>query len=233
MRRRERSPARLHRRGRRELQNSRIRLFLRRKRIQVAIRAAIAQLTSHDLCGCRCAVHAAWMTPCALSIAGSDPSGGAGIQADLKTFHTHRVFGMAVVSLLTVQNTRGVRRVERVAPELVAEQICALLDDVAPAAIKTGAIGGAAQVEAVAAVLAQQPGIPLVVDPVCVSKTGAELLDESGRAALMRLLLPRAALITPQLGRSAALTRPLARIACRDRRGCAGILGPRSSRRPD
>ena len=139
------------------------------------------------------------MTPIALSIAGSDPSGGAGIQADLKTFHAHHVFGTAVLSLLTVQNTRGVRRVELVTPELVAEQIRALFDDVPPHAIKTGAIGGAEQVEAVASVLADYPAVPLVVDPVCVSKTRAELLDRAGRDALVRLLMPRATLITPNL----------------------------------
>lgn len=139
------------------------------------------------------------MTPVALSIAGSDPSGGAGIQADLKTFHAHRVFGMAAISLLTVQNTRGVQRVQLVSAELLGQQIAALLDDAPPHAIKTGALGAAAQVRAVAGVLAARPDIPLVIDPVCLSKTGAVLLDAEGREVLLRELLPRAVLITPNL----------------------------------
>jgi hydroxymethylpyrimidine/phosphomethylpyrimidine kinase len=149
-------------------------------------------------------VHAWRVSSIALSIAGSDPSGGAGIQADLKTFHAHGVFGMAAVSLLTVQNTHGVRRVQPIAPELLSEQIVALFEDVAPHAIKTGALGGAAQVEAVAAALAGR-GVPLVVDPVCVSKTGAALLDEAGRAALLAKLCPIATVITPNLAEAELL----------------------------
>ena len=140
----------------------------------------------------------------ALSVAGSDPSGGAGIQADLKTFHAHGVFGMAAVSLLTVQNTHGVRRVQPIAPDLLAEQIVALFEDAAPHAIKTGALGGAAQVEAVAGALRGR-ALPLVVDPVCVSKTGAALLDEAGRAALLARLCPLATLLTPNLDEASLL----------------------------
>lgn len=145
------------------------------------------------------------MTAIALSIAGSDPSGGAGIQADLKTFHSHRVFGMAALSLLTVQNTWGVRRVELVSPDLLAEQIAAVLEDEPPGAIKTGALGGVDQVRAVAAAFAARPELPLVIDPVCLSKTQAQLLDAAGRAALLELLLPRAVLITPNLAEAALL----------------------------
>jgi hydroxymethylpyrimidine/phosphomethylpyrimidine kinase len=143
------------------------------------------------------------MLPSALTIAGSDPSGGAGLQADLKTFHTHRVYGMAVPSLLTVQNTYGVRRVELVSPGLIAEQIAALLEDAPPQAIKTGALGAAAQVSAVAGALAARPELPLVIDPVCVSKTGAALLDAAGRRELQLRLLPLAALFTPNLDEAA------------------------------
>jgi len=144
----------------------------------------------------------------ALSIAGSDPSGGAGLQADLKTFHAHHVFGMGVVSLLTVQNTLGVQRVAPVPPELVAEQLRALFADAPPQAIKTGALGTAAQIDAVAEVLSEDPArieIPLVIDPVCVSKTGAVLLDADGRRQLLSRLVPRAALITPNLDEAALL----------------------------
>src|SRR5260370_36875953 len=94
------------------------------------------------------------MRPVALTIAGSDPSGGAGIQADLKTFHQFGVYGEAVLTLLTVQNTTGVDRVDCLAPEFVLQQLHAVLDDIPPAAAKTGALGNAVVVEAVAAAAA-------------------------------------------------------------------------------
>lgn len=150
------------------------------------------------------------MTAVALSIAGSDPSGGAGIQADLKTFHQHGVYGCAVVTLLTVQNTRGVTRVEVLDAALVAEQLGAVLDDIPPGAVKTGALGSAAIVEAIAARLATS-SVPLVVDPVLAPTRGGALLDEPGRRALVAHLLPRATLVTPNLAEAAALSgRPVA-----------------------
>lgn len=142
------------------------------------------------------------MTPVALTIAGSDPSGGAGIQADLKTFHQHRVYGEAVITLLTVQNTRGVTRVESIDPSLVADQIAAVLSDIPPQAAKTGALGNAGVVEAVASSIG---AIALVVDPVMISKHGAALIDDDAVAALKNLLLPRALLVTPNLHEAAAL----------------------------
>lgn len=138
----------------------------------------------------------------ALTIAGSDPSGGAGLQADLKTFHQHGVYGMAVVSLLTVQNTRRVSRVEGVDPGLVREQLEAVLEDVPPRAVKTGALGSAAVIEVVAAA---QLGAPLVVDPVMVSKHGHALLEAAARTALQTKLLPRATLVTPNAEEAALL----------------------------
>lgn len=141
----------------------------------------------------------------ALSIAGSDPSGGAGIQADLKTFHQFGVYGEAVIALLTVQNTRTVSRVEILDPSLVEEQLLAVLDDIAPNAVKTGALGNAAVVRRVAE-LAPRFGCPLVVDPVMISKHGAPLIAEEARSALWGELLPRATLITPNLYEAAALT---------------------------
>src|SRR5215470_17818207 len=110
----------------------------------------------------------------ALSIAGSDPSGGAGIQADLKTFHQFGVYGEAVITLLTVQNTVRVSRVEVMPAALVTEQIAAVLDDIPPLAAKTGALGSAAVVSAVADA-AQSFDFPLVVDPVMFSKHGDAL----------------------------------------------------------
>src|SRR5580704_16498886 len=102
--------------------------------------------------------------PVALTIAGSDPSGGAGVQADLKTFHQFGVYGEAVITLITVQNTRGVQRVECLAPDLVADQIRAVITDIPPAAAKIGALGNRAIIEAVAN-QARQFTFPLVVDP--------------------------------------------------------------------
>src|SRR5579863_4817019 len=123
------------------------------------------------------------MSPVALTIAGSDPSGGAGIQADLKTFHQFRVYGEAVVTLVTVQNSMRVARVEVMPPSLVAEQIAAVLEDIPPAAAKTGALGSSDVVRAVAEAAARF-AFPLVVDPVMISKHGLPLLSEEAMAAL-------------------------------------------------
>ena len=138
------------------------------------------------------------MPPAALTIAGSDPSGGAGIQADLKTFHQFGVYGEAVVTLLTVQNTTRVSRVEVMPPGLVEEQIAAVLEDIPPAAAKTGALGSAEMVCAVARAAAQFD-FPLVVDPVTISKHGQPLIAEDAVRVLRDQLIPRAALLTPNV----------------------------------
>lgn len=143
--------------------------------------------------------------PVALTIAGSDPSGGAGIQADLKTFHQHGVYGCAVISLLTVQNTLGVQRVELVSPELVGAQIDAVLSDLTPDAIKTGALGSSAIIERVAASL-RASSAPLVIDPVGMSKNRHALTDATARDVLLRQLLPLSTLITPNLDEAAWLS---------------------------
>lgn len=140
----------------------------------------------------------------ALTIAGSDPSGGAGLQADLKTFHQLGVYGTSVVTLLTVQNTVSVRAVEAVKPELVVAQLDAVLEDIPPAAAKTGALGNEAIVRAVARRLAGT-SFPLVVDPVMVSKHGPPLMTESARSTVVELLLPRAFLVTPNLDEATVL----------------------------
>lgn len=145
------------------------------------------------------------MLPIALTIAGSDPSGGAGIQADLKAFHQFGVYGEAVVTLITVQNTRSVSRVQVLDPELIRDQIEAVLSDVPPAAAKTGALGSPAVVEAVAARMASFD-CPLVVDPVMISKHGLALIAEEARAALIAKLLPAAFLVTPNLFEAESLT---------------------------
>jgi len=143
--------------------------------------------------------------PVALSIAGSDPSGGAGIQADLKTFHQFRVYGEAVITLVTVQNTLRVDRVECLPPDLIEQQIRAVLEDIPPTAAKTGALGNVRIVEVVAA-LAASFEFPLVVDPVMLSTHGAPLLDEAARKILVERLFPCAALLTPNLIEAEALT---------------------------
>ncbi|WP_116132348.1 bifunctional hydroxymethylpyrimidine kinase/phosphomethylpyrimidine kinase [Tropicimonas sp. IMCC34043] len=140
----------------------------------------------------------------ALSIAGSDPSGGAGIQADLKTFSALGVYGMAALTALTAQNTRGVSGVHRVPPAFVSDQIAMVLDDIRVDAVKIGMIASAEIAAAVAAALAGYDG-PVVLDPVMVAKGGHPLLPEDAVAELRARLLPRATLLTPNLPEAAAL----------------------------
>ena len=145
------------------------------------------------------------MLPVALSIAGSDPSGGAGIQADLKTFHQFGVYGEAVITLLTVQNTLKTERVEVMPPELVFEQIRIVLDDIPPGAMKTGSLGSAEVVEAVARALHGNQ-VPLVIDPVLVDKHGVSLASDGAWEVLRKTLLPHAVLITPNVPEAQAFT---------------------------
>lgn len=169
------------------------------------------------------------MKPVALTIAGVDPSGGAGIAADIRTFHQFGVYAEAVVTLITVQNTLGVSRVECLPAELVVEQARAVLEDIPPTAAKTGALGNRAIVEAVAE-LAAGFEFPLVVDPVLLSKHGAPLLEEDARRALVGSLLPRAALVTPNLQEAAALAGFAVRNPADMRQAAQAIarLGPRA-----
>ena len=145
------------------------------------------------------------MIPVALTIAGSDPSGGAGIQADLKTFHQFGVYGEAVITLLTVQNTVRVERVDCVPAELVVAQLRAVLEDIPPQAAKTGALGNREIVEAMAEAAASF-AFPLVVDPVMISKHGQPLISPDAVAAVRERLLPRASLICPNLAEAEELT---------------------------
>jgi hydroxymethylpyrimidine/phosphomethylpyrimidine kinase len=144
--------------------------------------------------------------PVALTIAGSDPSGGAGIQADLKTFHQFGVYGEAVVTLITVQNTVEVTRVECLAADLVAQQIRAVVSDIPPMAAKTGALGNWEIIEVVAAA-ASKFDFPMVVDPVILTKHHAALLSADAIEALKTLLFPRTFLLTPNLEEAGMLTR--------------------------
>jgi hydroxymethylpyrimidine/phosphomethylpyrimidine kinase len=143
--------------------------------------------------------------PVALTIAGSDPSGGAGIQADLKTFSALEVYGATVVTALTIQDTTGVHAVHPVAPEVVAAQLAAVLSDLPVAATKTGALVDAEVIAAVAGELRSHDAGPLVVDPVLASTSGAALLQAEALEALRRELLPLAAVLTPNLPEAAQL----------------------------
>jgi hydroxymethylpyrimidine/phosphomethylpyrimidine kinase len=142
----------------------------------------------------------------ALTIAGSDPSGGAGIQADLKTFSALNVYGMAVIAALTAQNTTGVSGVMAVPAEFIAAQLDAVLSDVPPRAVKTGMLGSAAAVETVARKLREYDVQHLVVDPVMVSSSGTLLLERPAIETLKRELLPLAELVTPNLAEASELS---------------------------
>jgi hydroxymethylpyrimidine/phosphomethylpyrimidine kinase len=139
-----------------------------------------------------------------LTVAGLDPSGGAGITADVLRFAREGVHPLAVVSALTTQDTRGVRRVDPVEPRLVRRQIRTLADDLPVGAAKTGLLPSAAHVDAVADAL--PPGVALVVDPVLASSGGYRFLDARGVRRLKSRLLPRATLVTPNLGEAEELT---------------------------
>ena len=143
-------------------------------------------------------------TPTVLSIAGSDPSGGAGIQADLKTFAVIGVYGGAVISSLTVQNTLGVRKVIPLAPELVREQICEVLADLAVSHIKIGMVGSTATARAISDALREFEG-EVIYDPVMRSTSGKSLVEEDGAAVLAEFLVARATVITPNIPELALL----------------------------
>jgi hydroxymethylpyrimidine/phosphomethylpyrimidine kinase len=144
-------------------------------------------------------------SPKALTIAGSDSGGGAGIQADLKTFGALGCFGMSAITAVTVQNTEGVSDYEEVSPRLVAGQIRAVASDIGVDAAKTGMLASAPIVEAVADAVRETGITPLVVDPVFVSKHGHRLLREDAVEALRSRLLPLAAIVTPNLPEAAGL----------------------------
>lgn len=171
------------------------------------------------------------MIPNVLSIAGSDPSGGAGIQADLKTFAAHRAYGCAVLTGLTAQNTRGVSAVHEVPAAFVREQLRVLFEDVQIHALKTGMLGSEALIEAVVLGLRDAPTERVVVDPVMVAKSGHHLLPREAVDALRRELLPRAWLLTPNLPEAAVLLdRPEPRSLDEMRAAARALLalGPRA-----
>jgi len=150
-------------------------------------------------------------TPVALTIAGSDSSGGAGIQADLKTFAALSVYGASAITALTAQNTRGVSAIHPVPPDFVTAQLEAVFADLAVGAVKTGMLGGRATIEAIAAAFKRFAPPFVVVDPVMVATSGDRLLPADAVDALRTRLIPLAAILTPNLPEAAVLlSEPLA-----------------------
>ncbi len=168
----------------------------------------------------------------ALSIAGSDSGGGAGIQADLLTFAAHGVHGATAITAITAQNTVAVTRWQALEPAMVRAQIEAVADDMDVSALKTGMLANRAIIEEVARVIAERGLKNLVVDPVMVAKSGDRLLDAEAEAAYVERLFPLAVLITPNLPEAAALlSRPIQSVndmkeAARElqRLGCRAVL---------
>jgi hydroxymethylpyrimidine/phosphomethylpyrimidine kinase len=145
-------------------------------------------------------------TATALTIAGSDSGGGAGIQADLKTFAAHGVYGVCAITAVTAQNTLGVTMVDTMTPAMVTAQIDAVVTDLRPRATKIGMLANVAIVEAVAEALVRH-GLPnVVLDTVMVAKSQARLLDDDAITAIVRRLLPLAAIVTPNVPEAEALT---------------------------
>jgi hydroxymethylpyrimidine/phosphomethylpyrimidine kinase len=168
--------------------------------------------------------------PVVLSIAGSDSGGGAGIQADLKAFAAAGVHGATAITAITVQNTVAVSAVETVAPEIISAQIRVVAEDLGVDAVKIGMLGDIATIEAVAEALDALPGDPPVVhDPVMVAESGARLLPDDALTALVRLILPRATVVTPNLQEARVLAGPGAEGADGEKLARAvQALGPRA-----
>ena len=144
----------------------------------------------------------------ALSIAGSDSSGGAGIQADLKTFQAHGVFGTTAITAVTVQNTCTVSAIQEITPDIVEGQILCLFDDLTIDAVKIGMVASIPLIECIAGALGQvNPRPPIVLDPVMISKSGYALLEPNARQALVEYLFPLAEVVTPNLHEAEALVQ--------------------------
>lgn len=142
-----------------------------------------------------------------LTIAGSDCSGGAGIQADLKTIMAHKLYGMSAITALTAQNTTGVTAIFDASPDFVAAQLDAIFTDIYPDAVKIGMVSNASIVEIIAKKLKEYKAVNIVVDPVMVSTSGSHLLNEDAITNLTTLLLPLADLITPNLQEAEVLVK--------------------------
>ena len=169
----------------------------------------------------------------ALTIAGSDSSGGAGIQADIKTMTANGVYAMSAITALTAQNTTGVTAIMEVTPDFLAEQLDCIFTDIFPDAVKTGMVSSAALIDVIAQKLTQYGAKNLVVDPVMVATSGSRLISEDAVGTLTTRLLPLAAVITPNIpeaeiltGRSIRTEEDMVEAAKRicDTCGCAAVL---------
>jgi hydroxymethylpyrimidine/phosphomethylpyrimidine kinase len=164
--------------------------------------------------------------PTVLSIAGSDSGGGAGIQADLKAFARCGVHGMTAITALTAQNTVAVEAVEAVSPEMIVAQVNAVARDIGVDAVKVGMLGTVETVDAVVEAIGLLGGAPVVVDPVMVSESGAVLLEDDARAALVDRLLPLATVATPNLPEARALSGAGDSASQEELAGAVRALGP-------
>lgn len=143
----------------------------------------------------------------ALTIAGSDSSGGAGIQADLKTFQAHGVFGMSAITAVTVQNTQKVFDVREIEPQIVYDQIMRVFEDIAVDVVKIGMVAGVTLIESIARALAAVKRPPVVLDPVMISKSGYALLQPDAQDTLVRQLFPLADIVTPNIYEAELLSK--------------------------
>jgi len=141
-----------------------------------------------------------------LTVAGSDSGGGAGIQADLKTFSAHGVFGMSAITAVTAQNTLGVSAVQDISADIIAKQIDAVFEDMGADAVKIGMVSQTASIEAIAKQLSKHQARNIVLDPVMISKSGFDLLQPEAKEALIKHLLPIATIITPNIHEAQAIT---------------------------
>jgi hydroxymethylpyrimidine/phosphomethylpyrimidine kinase len=142
----------------------------------------------------------------ALTIAGTDPSGGAGVMADLKSFHACGVYGMAAITSIVAQNTKGVQHIHNLDPQWLAEQLDSVYDDELPHALKTGMIASKEMMELIQSYIAQHPEIPYVIDPVMLAKSGDSLMDDEGKNNLKSILLPLATVATPNIPEAEEIT---------------------------
>jgi hydroxymethylpyrimidine/phosphomethylpyrimidine kinase len=166
--------------------------------------------------------------PRALSIAGSDSGGGAGIQADLKAFARCGVHGMTAITAVTVQNTTEVRAVYPLPPHAIVEQVAAVVEDIGVDAVKIGMLGNAETIVAVAEALELVGDAPVVLDPVMVAESGAPLLEESARVALREVLVPRVTVVTPNLPEASVLAEVDEAAGPEELARAVHALGPRN-----
>jgi hydroxymethylpyrimidine/phosphomethylpyrimidine kinase len=143
----------------------------------------------------------------ALTIAGSDSSGGAGIQADLKTFQAHGVFGMSAITAVTVQNTQKVYSIQEMPPQIVHDQITCLFEDIDIHAVKIGMVSSIPLIESIASALKEVNAPPIILDPVMISKSGYQLLNQDAQDALIKYLFPLSEVVTPNIHEAEALTQ--------------------------